>query len=175
MNEVRAFLLRHRHWAIFAVLMVGGYAVTSLALAPPQSGTPSEFSPGETSPSSEPVYPSPEDDALTGKEAQPEMAADTGSEAGAAALRSYSIPLPELSGLPSDLAPGTSVELWVAWARPFTRGPRVQRLLREATFERIARPATIEGMPVAVLSVPSHRVPDLIFADKWGSISVASY
>lgn len=175
MNEVRSFLLRHKNWAVFVVLMVAGYAVTSLAVAPPQSGGGNVISPRQTSPSSELVYPPLEDDMTPKQEARPDVPIDADKEPDPVTVRSYSIPLPELSGLPSDLAPGTPVELWVAWERPFTRGPRVQRLLRDATFERIAPPATAEGMPVAVLSVPSPRLPDVIFADKWGSISVASH
>ncbi len=175
MNEVRSFLLRHRHWAIFVVLMVGGYAATSLAMAPSQSGSSHGFSPGQRGASTEPVYPSRNAEVASRRGAQPEIGADAGKEAGGIPARSYSIPLPELSGLPSDLAPGTSVELWVAWERPFTRGPRVQRLLRDATFERIAPPATVEGSPVAVFSISTHQIADVVFADRFGSLSVATY
>ena len=175
MNEIRSFVLRHRHLVILVVVTIGGFVVTSSLLGPSQGGSPNGFSLGLSNPSRGPTSPALGADMGARGGFEPQAETDTADGTGRVTERSYSIPLHELSGLPSDLAPGASIELWVAWRRPFTRGPRVQRLLRNATFERVAPPATVEGSPVAVLSIPRKRIVDVVFADQYGSISVATY
>ncbi len=87
--------------------------------------------------------------------------------------RSYALPLHELAGLAPDAAAGTTFELWAAWEPPVTRGRRVQRLISDAVLERVVPPVTAEGSPTAILSVPAARTADLVFADRWGSLTVA--
>jgi hypothetical protein len=175
MGEIRSFLLRHRQWVILLAVAGGGFVITSSLLTPgPGRVTGGRWAEHSVRPEA-PFTPSPADFGSRGRP-EPVPGEATGSERlGRASMRTYSVPLPELSGLPSDLQPGTAIELWVAWEKPFTRGPRVQRLMKNVVLERVAPPATPDGVPVAVLSVPRARLPDLIFADEWASISVAAY
>lgn len=86
--------------------------------------------------------------------------------------RAYALPTSEIPGLPVDASPGTRLEVWVAWDPPVTRGPRVQRLLDEVTLQRLVPPATPEGPTGAILEVKRSQVADLLFGDRWGSLSV---
>lgn len=53
-----------------------------------------------------------------------------------------------------------------------TRGPRLQKLIGDVVLERII-PGTVPEAPVTVLlSVPEGRVGDLIYADRFGRLSV---
>lgn len=86
--------------------------------------------------------------------------------------RSYAIGLQDLAGLPPDAAPGARLELWVTWEPPITRRPRLQRLIGDVLLERII-PGSVPEAPVTVLlSVPTDRVGDLIYADGFGRLSV---
>jgi hypothetical protein len=86
--------------------------------------------------------------------------------------KTYAIPVPELAGLSSSAVPGTQLELWVAWDPPLTKSPKVQRLLRDVTLEKIVPPIVPEAPATAILSVPDRAVPDLLYGDKYGSLSV---
>jgi len=86
--------------------------------------------------------------------------------------RSYAIALPDLKGLPPDAVPGTQMELWVAWEPPLTRRPRIQRLFPSVVLEKIAPPAIEGGPAVAILSVESSDVSDLLWGDRYGALSV---
>jgi hypothetical protein len=96
-------------------------------------------------------------------------------DAGIASMgrRSYAISLPELDGLPRDAAPGTRLELWVTWEPPITKAPRIQRLLRDVRLERILAAPVPEAPPTAILSVRVRGLPELLYGDKFGALSVA--
>lgn len=87
--------------------------------------------------------------------------------------RGYWVSVAEVDGLPESAPPGTRMELWVAWEPPVTARPRVERLVQEVTLERIAPPVTPQGPAAALLSVPAARVADVLYADRWGALSVA--
>lgn len=85
--------------------------------------------------------------------------------------RSYAVGQNELAGLPPDAAPGTPLELWVTWEPPLSRGPRLQRLIGDVVLERTI-PGPVPEAPVTVLlSVPTNRIGDLIYADGYGRLS----
>jgi hypothetical protein len=86
--------------------------------------------------------------------------------------KTYAIPVPELAGLASSAVPGTRLELWVAWAPPLTKSPKIQRLLRDVILEKIVPPTVPEAPATAILSVSDRAVPDLLYGDKYGSLSV---
>ena len=86
--------------------------------------------------------------------------------------KTYAIPVPELAGLSSSAVPGTRLELWVAWDPPLTKSPKIQRLLRDVMLEKIVPPIVPEAPATAILSVPDRAVPDLLYGDKYGSLSV---
>lgn len=79
----------------------------------------------------------------------------------------------ELSGLPPDAAPGTPLQLWVAWDPPITRGRKIQLLIPRATLERIVPGITPEAPATALLAVPPGTFSDLLFGDRYGALSVA--
>ena len=87
--------------------------------------------------------------------------------------RGYALATAELAGLSPDVAPGTPLELWVTWTEPISKEPSVQKLLDGVTLERIVPPVTPDGPEVAVLSVSSKDIPDLIYGDRFGALSVA--
>lgn len=87
--------------------------------------------------------------------------------------RSYAVGLHDLTGFPPDAAPGARLELWVTWEPPLTEEPRLQKLIGDALLERTI-PGSIPEAPVTILlSVPEGRVDDLIYADRFGKLSVA--
>jgi hypothetical protein len=88
--------------------------------------------------------------------------------------RSYAVALPELRGLSPDAAPGTRLELWVAWEPPVTKRPQFRLLLRGAVLERLVPPVTAQGPTTALLLVPEERIGDLLYADQWGALSVTT-
>ncbi len=97
----------------------------------------------------------------------------TSSEPGPATRdeRTYAVSFAELQGLPEDAPPGTSLELWVMWSDAATDQPKLQRLIKSVTLEKIA-PAIVEGAPpVAILRVAAQDVPDLIWGDQYGTLS----
>lgn len=110
------------------------------------------------------VDPSP---AASGAETSPSI-----SPASVPQRHSYAIGLHELQGLPPDAAAGTTFELWVTWEPPLTEEPRLERLIGDVLLERVI-PGTVPEAPVtALLSVPSERTGDLIYADTFGRLSV---
>lgn len=147
-------------------LALAGLAVLILAwLVWPMlpSLTPSE---SETAASEEMLLMSPAPAASvepTGHDAEPTPSAQ--------ALQSYAVALSELSGLPPDAAPGTLVDLWVAWDPPITRRTKIQRLLRAVTIERVVPPVTRTGTPSVLLGLQPRQVSDLIWADRYGTLS----
>lgn len=64
------------------------------------------------------------------------------------------------------------MELWVVWDQPITKGPKMQRLIPLVSLERIAPPVVEGASPVALLQVPPRDVPDLLWGDRYGTLSV---
>jgi hypothetical protein len=93
---------------------------------------------------------------------------------GAAGLRSYSVSAPELQGLSEGALPGTKLELWVAWEPPVTKSPKVQRLVEEVVLEKVVAPTVPEAPSTAVLLVPPEAIPDVIYGDLYGRLSVVT-
>jgi len=85
--------------------------------------------------------------------------------------RAYAMAVPELKGLPGGAAPGTRLELWVAWDPPVTDEPRVQRLIADVILAEIIPPVVPEAPATAILTVPTSDVPDLLYGDRYGALS----
>ncbi len=86
----------------------------------------------------------------------------------------FAVSLAELDGLRPDAAPGTTLDVWVAWGPPVTKRPRVQSLLRGVRLAHIVPPVTPDGPAVALLSVRDRQVARLIYGTRWGSLSVTT-
>lgn len=87
---------------------------------------------------------------------------------------SYAIAVTELSGLSLATAPGTRLDLWVAWEPPITKVPDIRPLLTDVTLEKIAPPVLPDGPHVALLLVKPHQVRDLLYGDRYGALSVTT-
>ena len=87
--------------------------------------------------------------------------------------RDYAVGLHDLRGLPPDTAPGTALELWVAWDDAYAQGPQIQKLVKSVTLVRFIEPTTPEAPVVAVLSVPERSMRAVMYGDVYGSFSVA--
>ena len=88
------------------------------------------------------------------------------------ATRLYAVATTELDGLPPDPAPGTRLELWVAWDRPVTSKPKLQKLFPSITLREVVPGATPQGPDAAMLEVKVNQIVDLLYADRYGSLSV---
>lgn len=86
--------------------------------------------------------------------------------------REYALGMHELSGFPRETAPGVRMELWVAWDPPLTKAPDVRRLIRDVIVADIIPPLSPDGPTAVIVSVPTDRVPDLIYGDRYGDLSV---
>ena len=86
--------------------------------------------------------------------------------------RIYAVSLPRLQGLAATAAPGTRLELWVAWEPPITKAPRFQKLREDVVLEEIVPPPIPEAPPTALLSVDEAGVADLLYADRFGALTV---
>lgn len=86
--------------------------------------------------------------------------------------REYALGMHELSGFPLETPPGARMELWVAWDPPLTKAPDVRRLIRDVIVADIIPPLTPDGPTAVIVSVPTARVPDLIYGDRYGDLSV---
>lgn len=87
--------------------------------------------------------------------------------------REYALSLERVTGIAPITPPGSRLELWVAWKPPVTRAPRIQRLLPSVTLQRIVPPVTPQGPLVAILLVDIDDMPDLLYAERYGSLSAA--
>jgi hypothetical protein len=86
---------------------------------------------------------------------------------------SYAIAVAELAGLSPNATPGTVLQLWVTWDPPVTKRPRLQKLLEGVVLDEIAPPVTPDGPHVALLSVARSQLDELLWADRYGSLSAA--
>lgn len=87
-------------------------------------------------------------------------------------LYSYSIPTAELLGLAPDAAPGTRLDLWVAVQPPIYKKAEVLPLIEGAVLAEVIPPQLPDGPFSAILQVPLRHVRELMWADRFGSISV---
>ena len=88
-------------------------------------------------------------------------------------MRTYAVSTFELAGLPPDASPGMTMELWAAWEPPIVETPQFQRILREVTLEKIVPGLTPESPATALLQVRAKDLPDLLYADRFGDLTVA--
>jgi hypothetical protein len=87
--------------------------------------------------------------------------------------RAYAIATSELAGLPPDPQPGARLDLWVTWSPPVVPEIRVQKLIPGIVLEKVAPPVTPSGSPAAVFLVPVKDMSDLLWADRFGELSVS--
>ena len=107
----------------------------------------------------------------------PEVPVSTGSPASelgtSTGLLTYAVNTFELQGFPPDAEPGTKLEIWAAWEPPVVKAPRYQRILREVTLEKVVAGLTPESPATALLLVRPQDLAKLIYADRWGALTVA--
>jgi hypothetical protein len=113
---------------------------------------------------STPAEPAASTVASTGSSVVPDTAVDE--------RRGYALSEVDVTGLPPDSPPGTRLELWVTWEPPVTREVKLQRLSRDVLLERIIPGLTPEAPSTILLSVRAEAVPDLLWADRFGGLSV---
>ncbi len=77
----------------------------------------------------------------------------------------------ELQGLSPNTVPGTKLELWVSWEPPLTKGPRLQKLLTDVVLEKVVPGVTPEAPITAILSIRHADTGDMMWADRYGSLS----
>ena len=87
--------------------------------------------------------------------------------------RGYALAMPEVDGLPADLHMGDRLEIWVAWDPPVVPKATVERLIDRVIYERTIPPTIPGEAPVAVVLVPEGKVDELMWGDRYGSLSVA--
>ena len=121
-----------------------------------------------TKPTGIPLSPAPE---LS--DSSPEAAAPTTSQL-ESDRQSYALGLHDIAGLAQDTAAGTVVDLWVAWDPPITKKPQFQRLIPSVVIEEIMPPFVPEGPVTVMLSVPAKKIGDLLYADRYGAISIST-
>ena len=86
-------------------------------------------------------------------------------------LVSYAFLLPELEGLPPNTPPSTEIEIWATWEPPVTKKLKVHQLIPRATVTEII-PSIEPGPPTVMLEVERRAIPDLMYADRFGAISI---
>ncbi|MGH2750315.1 MAG: hypothetical protein ACRDK3_05500 [Actinomycetota bacterium] len=86
-------------------------------------------------------------------------------------LANYAFHLPELDALPPTAAPGTEIEIWATWEPPVTRKLKVQRLIPRAVVDKVI-PSIDPGPPTVVLELERRFIPDIMYGDRFGSLSV---
>jgi hypothetical protein len=89
-------------------------------------------------------------------------------------LLSYALSLDQLSGLSPDSAPGTRLQLWVAWEPPLTPRPRIDLLIEEAVLERIVEGLTPRTPATALVLVEPSAIRDLLYADRYGQLNAVT-
>ena len=90
-------------------------------------------------------------------------------------LHSYAVPLTELRGLAPDAVPGTPLDLWVTWHSPIRKSPQVQLLLRSVELQKIIPNVTPQAPPTVLLGVERGEIADLLYGDRYGSLSVVAH
>lgn len=85
-------------------------------------------------------------------------------------VRTYALAASDLAGLPAEVPSGTRIDLWVAWAPPVTKRPRVQRLLANLTIDKLV-PGLGPSSSSVILAVPEGKVERLLYGDMYGALS----
>ncbi|MGH2699847.1 MAG: hypothetical protein ACRDJL_11720 [Actinomycetota bacterium] len=85
-------------------------------------------------------------------------------------LANYAFLLPELKGLPPSTAPGTVIEIWATWEPPVTKKLKVQQLIPRATVTKMF-PSIEPGPPTVMLELERRFIPDLMYGDRFGTLS----
>ncbi|HEX2239804.1 MAG TPA: hypothetical protein VHJ82_01490 [Actinomycetota bacterium] len=119
----------------------------------------------------EPLPPNP-DPSPTGNSVRSAPSFSPGTQAPQPDGETYALALPSLRGLPSDTPPGTPLKLWAAWEPPITKQPRIQVLIERVVLRAIVPPTDPGAPPTALLWVPVERIPDLLYGDRYGALSV---
>jgi hypothetical protein len=83
----------------------------------------------------------------------------------------YYLSVPEVDGLPDEITPWSRIELWVAWDPPITDEPSIHRLLNDAYIEAVLAPVAPDAPSTLKLSIRHRDIADLIYADRYGSLS----
>lgn len=117
----------------------------------------------DLSPSEPPSTPSPT--------RTPSPVLDSEADPKVAAWRGYALAIPEVEGLPTDLLPGDALQLWVAWDPPVTKKPKIAPLVDRVLYERTILPTLPGEAPVAVVLVQEGKVDELMYGDRYGSLS----
>ena len=106
-----------------------------------------------------------------GREREKDETSSNTSAPASTDLASYAFLLPELEGLPPTTAPGTEIEIWATWEPPVTKKLKVQRLIPRATVTEII-PSIEPGPPTVMLELERRAIPDLMYGDRFASLSV---
>jgi hypothetical protein len=88
--------------------------------------------------------------------------------------RLYSIPLYRLNGLSPSTQPGTGLEVWVSWSGKVLDDPKLQRLIPRVLLESIESGPSPEAPSIVTLRVPDKQIPNLIWAELFGEIAIAT-
>jgi hypothetical protein len=162
------------------VIAAGFVAVNLLSLEPAAPSSSFTTPPGPSDQLASPEPRSEQAGLSAGGQATPSSTSEQATQGAPATslpaaeeMRGYALPVAELSGLPGDAPPGTELELWVTWDPPVTEKPRLQRLIRRVVLQKVAPAVTPDGPDAAILLVPVGKLPDLVYADRYGAISVA--
>lgn len=86
-------------------------------------------------------------------------------------LRGYALALPEVDGLPPDLEHGARLDLWVSWDPSVSDEPTVQKLIQDVVYDRTIPPSVDGGPLTAMILVPPSKVDELMYGDRFGSLS----
>ena len=144
-----------------ALALVAFFVATAVVQGSTPRVVPASLPVASTDPSPTPASPS-LDSAL----------APSSHASGRAATRAYAIATTELAGLPPDARPGAVFDLWVTWSPPVVEVVRIQKLIPGLILEETVPPVTPSGAEAAIFLVPMKSMSDLLWADRFGELSV---
>ncbi|MDQ5815688.1 MAG: hypothetical protein M3516_05270 [Actinomycetota bacterium] len=144
-----------------ALALIAFFVATAVARGSGHRTAPTSLPDARLSPA-----PTPSSPPLDGAPAPSSPAAERVS------TRAYAIATTELAGLPPDPEPGAIFDLWVTWSPPVVEVVRIQKLIPGLTLEEIVPAVTSSGAEVAIFLVPVKSMSDLLWADRFGELSV---
>jgi len=71
----------------------------------------------------------------------------------------------------AQIATTSEIEIWATWEPPVTKKLKVQQLIPLASVEKII-PSIEPGPPTVMLSLERRAIPDLIYGERFGALSV---
>ena len=71
----------------------------------------------------------------------------------------------------AQIATTSEIEIWATWEPPVTKKLKVQQLIPLAFVEKII-PSIEPGPPTVMLSLERRAIPDLIYGERFGALSV---